>query len=334
MATLLENLKNALSNNDAKAAVSLLKEVAVQIEADRKLQVEFGKSSASTLCAALSVNKELDVLENVLWVIARLFRRTFLDKSTICLENIALCVELGFCDAVVNIVNEHFENTGGRLMEVCCLCIMMLAGDCEERQLSIGTLEFCTNLANILPIHLESYQTLDFTCRAIRNLSHHSEVAAIMIQAGAAKALSIVINAYFSSEGTASSESDAKIVSCPLSEQCVVLEACAWALVNLSSESETATVIGSQGGCDAAVSLTSFSLSIISTISKDGKCSGTLDRFDPRVTRLMIASLCALRNMTVSSALNYSILKHTKCCQVALDALVSYCPKQILTARY
>lgn len=231
--------------------------------------------------------------------VVRLARRT-LAKSTANMDFIgALCDhDLGILLPIVKVMAEHMTS------DVChwgCWLFAVLASDSTDRQLLLDSVGAPIVAAYTLHAHFDSPQTVAMACRAIRNLSCVDEIAAKMVQEGAIEGIIEILKRY----------------GCILSDDLYDKDAtdtALWAAVNMTCDSEMATIFGSMGGINELVDIfhriveeLQSAVSVESKGSSESTCQPLL---------------CVLRNVSAASSYNFGILAKTEICNLVVQFLL------------
>lgn len=202
-------------------------------------------------------------------------------KSTSNAANIVVCASKGVCEVVCSVLSVYAADS--EVAECCGLLIMILSSDNVQNQLAFSDAGICAQLMLAIEHNMEHPHIMDILLRASRNLGSNLIVAAKLISEGISEKLAKVAGQYMG--------------------DAVVTEALLWVVVNLSCDSDAATILGQVGVC-----------SIICDI---------LARWpdNPEVCR---GGCWAIRNLACAEACNYAVLASTNVVSLLLATLSTH----------
>jgi hypothetical protein len=180
-------------------------------------------------------NKDIDniadwanVRDNIIWLLVKLCRRS-LDKTTANISNVEkIAIHI---DLLVATFWVCLNSESGSLAS--CWLVMILASDSNERQRALGK----SKASEIIIAMMHRYKRIplnaEYSCRATRNLAADDDVAAQLVDDGICDVIASLININ--------------------NENYEVSLAALWSVINLSCDSNIATLLGTAGCCDAIV---------------------------------------------------------------------------------
>ena len=200
-----------------------------------------------------------------------------------------------------------------------CWLIMVFASDSAERQFRLTSADATSVIVNIITLHKEDGPLAEMACRAARNIAAgDADIVAKFVEDKICDSLVSVLHAQLQQTsgikmaiGDNIAEEDTSLKNAQLTAESSaissgetfveesVCEAALWAIVNLSCEENVSTIFGTAGAIEAVVDVASMC-----------KSSGVAQ-----------AAVSAIRNLSCTGTLNYSLFAKTKVCEVLLSLL-------------
>jgi hypothetical protein len=168
------------------------------------------------------------VRDSILWLLVKLCRRS-LDKTTACIENIETIAN--HIELLVATFWVCLNSESGSLAS--CWLVMILASDSNDRQRTLGKYKASEIVIAMMHRYKRIPANAEFSCRAARNLAADDDVAAQLVDDGICDVIASLINVN--------------------SDNYDVCLAALWSVINLSCDSNIATLLGTAGCCDAVV---------------------------------------------------------------------------------
>ena len=283
-----------------------LRALTAAVEADQQVQADVGNTDIyEVLQEFLNANVIArrpahsphydDLTEALLYFIVRLCRRG-IPKNTSNVDNIErLCdKELGLVMPLVQLMAEHMNHHG--VSQWGCWLFAVLSSDSTDRQKLLDSCGATMVAAFAIHRHREHALPSAMAARAIRNLGCVDEIAAKFVQEGSCEGLLQLVTQGKNKEGMTHEDEPIRWNS---EESEEALECALWGLVNLTCDTQIATIVGSVGGITTIVEL-------LEERKNDETFNGSLH-----------AALSLIRNLSSAGSYNYNILNNTDVCQLA-----------------
>jgi hypothetical protein len=253
------------------------------------------------------------LIEKCLRTLVHLCRRE-IDKATSNIVNISTIENYPQSYAIIKrIANAHMKYLG--IAYAVSYLVMIMASDSAERQFKLTAVGFSLLIVTIMGEHKGDNSVAEMACRAARNLAAgDDDIVAKLVEDGVCAGLVGIIRSQISSQEIEKQivddeYKDSNLISIESYQEngfkvdSAVCEAALWAVVNLACDENVATILGSVGGIGAVIDLAE-------------KCQEN--------ENLALPSVSAIRNLSSAGTLNYSLLAHTRVCEVLLFVLIKY----------
>lgn len=307
-----------LDSEDLRAETN---EPSTEIVASEQVSLEMKSGDLLSIFEDLSIiepRREVKLqqqrlIEKCLLTLVKLCRRE-MDKATSNVSNIDMIENYPQSFVLIErIATAHLKYSG--IAYAVSYIAMILASDSAERQFKLTSAGFSLLVVAIMREHKTDILVAEMACRAARNLAAgDDDIVAKLVEDGVCDGLVGIIRSQIPSQETKiqilDNECKESILN-PIENNpehgftvdSAVCEAALWAVVNLACDENVATILGSIGGIGAVVDLAD-------------KCQEN--------ENMALPSVSAIRNLSSAGTLNYSLLAHTRVCEVLLFVLSKY----------